>query len=131
MQYLGIRTGAVSVGERIADVRMRNQSLVFSGNGLIWKELSQPMSFIDQQMKLFTVSQIYFSFHLCVQFKYAFILNLNKEHLFFVVDAQTLDSAADWIVLKDMDCFGDDIKPQKPASSIFDCIQQCHGFTCL
>ena len=118
MQFPGIRRREVSVGERIAGVKMLNQSLIFSGNGLIWKELSQPINFTNQQMKLFTVRQICFSFLLCVQFK--------QRTSFFVVDAQT---PADWIVLKDTDCFGDDIKPQKPASSIFDCIEQCYGFT--
>jgi len=41
----------------------------------------------------------------------------------FYEDALT---PADWIVLKDTDCYGGDIKPQKPALSIFECIEQCN-----
>ena len=95
------------------------------------KELSQLISFIQKTTKTLTVSN--------TDFSYLEMLDnsIFQKNIFLLVDAQT---PAEWIVLKDTDCLGNDdlwrgvyslssdyVLPSTPASSIYACIEQCHG----
>ena len=92
------------------------------------KELSQLISFIQKTTKTFTVSNTDLSY---------FSITVFSKNIFLLVDAQT---PPEWIVLKDTDCLGNDdlwrgvyslssdyVLPSTPASSIYACIEQCHG----
>ena len=52
MLLRGFQNEGISVGERKVGVSMRNQFLKFFGDGQTWKELSQLINFIHQNMKL-------------------------------------------------------------------------------
>merc|ERR1712176_541800 len=48
----------------------------------------------------------------------------TEEDEILQIDGQTPD---DWVVLKDTDCSGSDIRPQQPALSLQACIEQCNN----
>ena len=97
---------------------MHNQFLKFFGDGQIWKELSQLTNSIQKKMKTSKVSYC-FTQALCMQ--------LNQIIFFSVLVDENDPTPANYIVLKDTDCFGYDVHNNRPrpALTLNACIQQC------
>ena len=38
-----------------------------------------------------------------------------------------LENKSNWVVLKDVDCYGTSLPPERPAPTLDACIEQCYG----